>query len=75
MTPFAIRVLQRLPLPFPGAMKYPLRSGRRGQSRVESAVALGVLIVAGIGAWMLYKDAIVETTKAMIGFFSSDEAR
>lgn len=45
---------------------------RRGQTRLESAVALGVLIVAGIGFWMLYKDAIVETTRAMISFFASE---
>lgn len=44
--------------------------GRRGQSRIESTVALGVLLVAALGAWLLYKDAIIETTKSMIGFFS-----
>jgi hypothetical protein len=47
---------------------------RRGQTRVESAVALGALIIAGVGAWMLYKDSIVETARAMMGFFASKEA-
>lgn len=69
-----ISVLGALPYAFPGSVRFPRRRWRRGQTRVESAVALGVLIVAGVGAWMLYKDAIVETTKAMIGFFGSDEA-
>ncbi len=47
---------------------------RRGQTRVESSVALAVLIIAGVGAWMLYKDSIVETTRAMIGFFTSSDS-
>lgn len=54
-------------------MLLPHRS-RRGQTRVESAVALGALIIAGVGAWMLYKDSIVETARAMIGFFASKES-
>lgn len=52
-----------------------LRRNRHGQTRVESAVALGVLIVAGVGAWMLYKDSIIVTTKAMIEFFGSGEGK
>lgn len=51
--------------------RLPLASGRRGQTRLESAVALGVLLIAGVGMWMLYKDAIIETTKAMLSFFAS----
>jgi len=66
-------ILNTLRGPVFGLSRMGRRSGRRGQTRVESAVALGVLIVAGVGAWMLYKDAIVETTKAMIGFFGSGD--
>ena len=65
-------ILNSFLMPVPGLFRLGAR-GRRGQARVESAVALGVLIVAGVGAWMLYKDAIVETTKAMIGFFGAGD--
>jgi type II secretory pathway component PulJ len=42
---------------------------RRGQTLAESLAALVVLAVAFAGAWILYKDAIIETTRAMIAFF------
>lgn len=45
-------------------------AGRRGQTALESTVALVLLIVAGIGVWMLYKDSMIETMRAMIGFFT-----
>jgi hypothetical protein len=45
------------------------RRAQRGQSRAESVAALAVLIVAFAGAWLLYKDSIVETARALIGYF------
>jgi len=42
---------------------------RRGQTKVESAFALALLIVAGFGAWKLYGDPIRITTREMIEYF------
>lgn len=38
---------------------------RRAQSSMESIVALALFAIASIGAWLLYKDAIVQTTRVM----------
>lgn len=39
---------------------------RRAQSRMESIVALALFAIASVGAWLLYRDAIVQTTRVMI---------
>jgi type II secretory pathway component PulJ len=38
----------------------------RGQTKLEAMIALALLIIAGAGAWMLYGDQIIATTKAMV---------
>lgn len=41
----------------------------RGQTKVESAFALALLVIAGIGAWKLYGDPIRITTREMIEYY------
>lgn len=48
------------------------RSAQGGETTIESAVSLVVLIFTAIGIWMLYSDSIIVTTRAMISFFTGD---
>lgn len=42
---------------------------RRAQTRAEALIALALLIIAGLGVWALYRDQIINTTKAMFSAF------
>lgn len=46
----------------------PKRS-RRGQTKLESAIAIILFVIAALGAWALYKEQIKATGKAMVQFF------
>ncbi len=41
---------------------------RRGQSKTETVIGLALLFLAGLGAWALYREDIIATTKAMVSF-------
>lgn len=41
----------------------------QGQTKLESAMALAWFAVAAAGAWLLYREPIAQTSRAMWEFF------